>query len=337
MIVVLMVLAMGTAVHAVDTVTGLVTAMSETESKLTATGLLSYRDTDEDDDIDSPSFGVGGGDWHFDLQHLAKDWRIGGGAGPIGADDFQLRINGSHFDGPHEGDIDPNPLPIKISNKRDFPFGRNRGIVVAGGWEAHRTKRENHADHYWVRSAIMASPDPEGGKQRLTAGEFEVRAWHNDTNRAQKPNWNTIASTSAAGSTVTYDAAAETLSFNIAMIDILDGVGGNSGRIESQYIGDPMESSHWMASELQLLWQESDGRFRLGQGNIELLDPDNNFNVMGSFPEFLVDDTTGSEISSGVGIFDATSISYLVDERDQVSEQFAHDFGDRDICNRPAR
>ena len=69
----------------------------------------------------------------------------------------------------------------------------------------------------------------------------------------------TIASTSAAGSTVTYDAEAETLFFNIAMIDILDGVGGISGRIEPQYVGDPMESSRWIASEIQLLGQESDG------------------------------------------------------------------------------
>ena len=53
--------------------------------------------------------------------------------------------------------------------------------------------------------------------------------------------------------------------------------------------------------------------------------------MLGSFPEFHIGDTTESEISSGVGIFDTTSISYLVDERDQLSEQFAHDFGDREI------
>lgn len=253
-IVVLMVLAMGTTIHAIDTPNGLVTAISDTEDKFTATGLLSYRDTDEDNNIDTPTFQVGGGNWRFNLQHSVKDWNIRGGASPNGADDFQLSIHGSHLNGPHEEDIAPNPLPVISSRNTDIQFGTPQ-VRVAGGWAAHGTSRANHADHYWVRSAIIASPDPEGGKQHLTAGAFEVRAWHNDKNLNQKPNWKTIASTSAAGSTVTYDAAAKTLSFNIAMIDILDGVGGISGRIEPQYVGDPMESSRWMASEIQLLGQ----------------------------------------------------------------------------------
>lgn len=72
-IVVLMVLAMGTTIHAIDTPNGLVTAISDTEDKFTATGLLSYRDTDEDNNIDTPTFQVGGGNWRFNLQHSVKD------------------------------------------------------------------------------------------------------------------------------------------------------------------------------------------------------------------------------------------------------------------------
>jgi len=159
-----------------------------------------------------------------------------------------------------------------------------------------------------------------------------------------------MASTSAAGSTVTYDAAAGTLCFNIAMIDTLDGVGGISGEIERRYVGDPAQSSRWIASELQLLGQEPDGGFRFSQGNVELFDLDDTFNVMGSFSEFLIDDTTGSKISSGVGIFDATSISSFVDEfrrepgvnvvdlaesvvdaHDRPARLFLDDFVDRNI------
>lgn len=355
--VLLTVLGMGAVVPVLDTVTGSVTAVSDTEPKFTATGTLSYRDTDEDNNIDGPPFDLGGGHWKFHLQHLVKDWRIGGTA--RGADDFQLLIHGTHLHGPHTGppdtterDIDPNLLPDKTSPKTDIRFGRSRS-VVAGGRSAHKTTRENHSDHYWVRSAIMASPDPDGDAKHLTAGAFELRAWHNKKNHTQKPRWHTMASTSAAGSTVTYDAAAGTLCFNIAMIDTLDDVGGISGEIDPRYIGDPVHSSHWIASELQLLGQEPDGGFRFSQGNVELFDPDDTFNVMGSFSEFLIDDTTGSEISSGIGIFDATSISSFVDEfrgdpgvhvavvedlaepvvnaRDQPTRFFIDDFVDRNI------
>jgi hypothetical protein len=353
-LVLLTVLGMGALVPRIDTATGSVTAVSDTEPKFTATGSLSYRDTDGDGNIDGPPFGLGGGNWKFYLQHLVKDWKIGGTA--RGADDFQLLIHGTHFHGPHTGppdstetDIDPNPLPAKTSLTNDIRFGKSRS-VVAGGKSVHKTTRENHSDHYWVRSAIMPSPDPEGGEQHLTAGAFEIRAWHNKTNRTQKPRWHTMASTSAAGSTVTYDAAAGTLSFNIATVDILDSVGGSSDKIEPRYVGDPVQSSHWTTSDLQFLGKNPDGGFQFSQGNVELFDPDDTFNVMGRFSEFLIEDTTGTESSSGVGIFDATSISSIVDDfrgepridvtdvaepvadaRDQPKNFFIDDFVDRNI------
>jgi len=328
----------GSAAHAADTAGGKVTAWSDKQAKFTATGILSYRDTDSDGNIDSPPFPVEKEgvvrNWRFEVQHLVKDWKIGNVRKANGADDFQLRISGRHIDGPHEApektiDTDPNPLAAKTSSTFDIGFGRT-ALVIAGGRAAHRTNHRTHSDNYWVRSPITPSRDPTGGVQHLTAGSFDVRAWHNKKSRTQHPNWMAMASSPDADSTLEFDADSGTLRFRIGHVDGLDGVGGTSGSVEPWYGNDPVQGAHWMASELQLQGQDPEGRFQFGPGNMELFDPSGNFQLTAHFPEMLIGNQPDPFLPIGVGVFDSMSMNDL--DQDQFSQsQFLRDFADQNL------
>ncbi len=323
-----------------DTRVGVTTTVSDEREEFRATGLLSTQDTNGGG-LDGPEYLVRDTImpffWEFWIKHIVQDWDIPGNGNPDGADRFQLAIRGRHNDGPHDEDPeddDPNGLDAKESKPVPVHFARPR-TVTAGGKDTHETDGPNHFDHYWVRSPILASPDPDNGNDgdttdHLVAGAFEIIAWHNKSSRNSKPKWFAMGSSGEGGSYVSYDADTGLLSFNIGPIDILDQVGGASGTVDGAYATDRVLSGQISVSDLQFLGMEPDGRYRFRGGQLAVADPAEVFTFDGAFHEYLIDDTTGGDLLSSFAILNSLSTTDAVDEKDQPS-QFLKNFVDRNI------
>ena len=189
-----------------DTVAGTLTWCTDTRPSFDAAGTLTTTDA-LNDGLNGPSYLVrdfaAPYHWQFNIKHMttAPHWNADGAVG------VQVCIDGSHNDGPHPNDVDPNGLAAACSKAVNVKFGVDGTIKVSKyNRVAHPAGHDgNHFDHYGIK-AVLTAIGAYGGGNQLT-GAYEVHGRHTGTSsRPDSFDGYAMAASASGGTYVYYDA-----------------------------------------------------------------------------------------------------------------------------------
>jgi len=224
----------------------------------------------------------------------------------------QLCLAGEH-EGIHAMEV-TNELPeictrtglnIYKSPAPTFPVrGRESAWVRAFGSKAHPGQMPAHKDVYSLQaklSSYVVNNNPLVNRATMIADPVDVQVRHLTDPKALPPGFRIGAAigasrqnplTNPGGSTVSFDSSSGKLSFTSGLIDVMDRQGGLSGGVDSAYADDALRGTTVTISDLTLMGQEPDGRYRFGGGSMVIEDPNGSASLSMSFDEFLVGDTS---------------------------------------------
>ncbi|MCH7701538.1 MAG: hypothetical protein IID37_07605 [Planctomycetes bacterium] len=301
----------------------------DTTEKFVTLGTLTATDESAPPDgISDAAFTVPGTvNWTFTWKVNVASWDIADPADPDdggandGAVDFEVFLEGEHITPPpaHNHTPPENDLP-QISSKRGKLFFNKQATFA-------RNKAVNHGDHvdkYWFRYRPTASVT---NNTPALAGLAKVRAQHSKTG---KKLFGSTALKIGSGDSVglSYDADSLVLSLSLGPIDGLDNEGGQSGGIDPEYVDDPILAGEVSVTALEFLGQDDDGRYLFGGGEIEIIDPAEQFVFRASFSEYVLDPTALPEEPTGLAWVESLGISDIPDDQDAPS-QFLRDYVER--------
>ncbi|GIK18398.1 MAG: hypothetical protein DYG93_07350 [Leptolyngbya sp. PLA2] len=218
------------------------------KDQFTARGL--FQSTDTDDPRDGINRNGGGGvslaivgvNWSFNIHHVVHGWDLDKDgddtkAGVDGAEAAQVGVGGMHLDGPHEGDVDPNTLPLVPSAiSLNIKYGEAKKLA-AWGITQHEIAKGPHFDGYGVVSMVTATQAP-----RRVSGDAIVRAKHskNAADVEAPSGWLTAGASQNAGTVLYFDPFMNTLTVVTSGFDILDRDGGRTLDVDPAYRNDPI-------------------------------------------------------------------------------------------------
>jgi hypothetical protein len=307
--------------RAQDTVAGTLAACTDKKPSFDASGTLTTTDA-TNNGVNGPSYLVRDVAapfyWHFNIKHktTAPHWNAAGAVG------VQVCMDGSHNDGPHDNDVDPNALDEIASKPLPVGFGVAGAFKVSKyGKKEHPAGADgNHFDHYGFKAVLTALA---GGGNQLT-GAYEVHARHEKTSgRPTCFDGYALGTSPSQGTYVFYDAVRQLLSVSIGGIDILDEHGGQSGGISPPYAGDPVTSGQMLVTDLPFLGWEGEG-YVFGGGQIVVTDPRDNFDVEGHFSRYVIESTLAPPVAS-FGLLDELDVRDVASEAAGPS-RFLEDF-----------
>jgi hypothetical protein len=311
-----------TSSRAQDTVAGTTTSVTDKKPSFDASGTLTTTDA-TNNGVNGPSYLVRDSAapfyWHFNIKHktTAPHWNAAGAVG------VQVCMDGSHNDGPHDTDVDPNGLGEIASKPFPVKFGIDGTIKVSKyGKDEHPAGADgNHFDHYGFKAVLTALA---GGGNQLT-GAYEVHARHEKTSgRPTSFDGYALGTSPSQGTFVFYDAGLQLLRLSIGAIDILDEHGGQTGSVSPPYVGDPVTSGQLLVTDLPFLGWDGEC-YVFGGGQIAVRDPWDNFDVEGHFSRYVI----GSTLAPPVASF---ALLHELDVRDVGDEAAASRFLD-DFAN----
>ena len=271
--------------------------------------------------------------WYFTLRLAVKRWEEPGFN--KGARGLTISIEGVHKRGPHQ--VDPtkdnpnNVLPKVTSAKVNIDFGASGSLVAQHESWRHWAGPEKHYDRYaFVMWPKVFKGDPFNNKPHRIGGTGKVLAVHSGHSRPQFPEGEdiTISLRPEDETTVTYDADTAQLTFNLGPIVGLDREGGDTGGSDLEYTDDPILAGEVSVTALEFLGQDDDGRYLFGGGEIEIIDPAEQFVFRASFSEYVLDPTALPEEPTGLAWVESLGISDIPDDQDAPS-QFLRDYVER--------
>jgi hypothetical protein len=234
-----------------DTATWTQALLSDYPAFFKAEGTLVTVD-DDGGGVFGPSVIVGGNYWQWLICHQASGWTIGGPPGVPGAANARLWSQGTHIDGPHPEDQDPNYLPSCVTSAVNIPFGKSKLVQIARR-DPHPAGANRHYDNWGVGSKLTANP---GGPPSLS-GRVRIYAQHNGVSLGgiRWLDWITFGS-DVTYSTVSFNPGTGVLQVFVGPVNILNRVGSTGGGIDPWYMGDPVLGSFLWMSEMQYIGPE---------------------------------------------------------------------------------
>lgn len=322
--------------------------IQESPRGIITTGTLTARDTASDGFDETVN--VDGVFWDFEISVKVQSWVNPGGLGGAGV--TELELSGVHVFGPDQGPFifdNPNdPLPPDqtiLPGPISIPYGSGQSrLMVIWNRDQHLTNGLPHYDDYgmiWNPEAVSIIGVPVESRLR---GPATVAAYHRsdlvavqlfDSNRnIRLAGLSTeCLEDSSVNSTVSFISTGPEqgfLRFNIGDIAVVDNRGGLSCGIDSKYQDDPILSAQWTVSDLEFLGTTSDGRFRFGGGTVTLTDPNEQFSFTGTFPEYIIDDTSDVNPLSSFALFDNITITDVGNDAENPSI-FLQDFANENL------
>lgn len=268
---------------------------------------------------------AGGANWNFEVKHSAQ-------FKSNQATDARLYVRGNHIQVPIPNHFEPlNALPEIGTDAITIPVNKSANVSTWGGLE-HLVHNPPHFDFYGVVGTKMKYTVL--GATGTLGGKVDVIGRHSDNVPKEFQNWridSTLASSGMqyrpGGSTVSFDASTNMLTFNTAPIDVLDMQGGLSHGIDPQFAADSLVGAHLSVSPLMLQGLDPDGRFRFSGGNVQVMGQTNQVGMRASFDEYLVGDTSEQQTLNSFGVLRSGS-THELPNTEQTTPTFLQTFAD---------
>lgn len=302
-------------------------------------------------DTDTPPNGIDGPEyspttdihWKFWIKHIVPDWIIQD-ADPLlmpplllieGADEARIELRGTHKIGPHDEDIDPNPLPMISTPPVDVTFSdavTAFGTRKVGVWNtvAHPTEDDVHFDGYGVLSFLDAAKLSNPVVHRITNKTLNgttVKAKHSGDLAELASGFSNYVCGKARptdGSTLSYAPGAGALRLELGTLSVLDRTGCQSGGIDPAYAGDPVLSATSLVVDLFGPIFDPARGYVFNGGSLQLVDPAGQFVFQTVLEDFVV---SAGGTGGNAGWFRTVSYSDVADASDNPSK-FLSDFVD---------
>ncbi len=321
--------------NAAPVVNGLMVTTTDLPLKYDATGPVNTSNAWSNNppaDVDGPWYGVpalappaaGGANWSFSVRHTAQ-------FKSNQAVNAQLHVAGTHIQVPIPKHFEgPNALAEIATEGINIPVNRSANVSTWGGQE-HLGQSPPHSDYYGVVGTKMKYTVV--GATGTLGGRVDVIGRHSESTPKEFQNWridSTLASASSMfnplGSTVSFDALTNMLTFQPGRIDLLDQQGGMSHGVDPQFASDQLLGAFLNVSPLTLEGVESDGRFRFSGGMVNVSGLSNDISLHAAFDEYLVGDTSLQAQVDSFGLLNHGATRELPNsETPTFLEAFAHD------------
>jgi hypothetical protein len=292
-----------------DATNSTIKILADSRERFTASGLLRVDQVNGDNHLFA-ILPVPGTNWEFNLWVEGK-WVDGG------IDDLNIAILGSHLNGPHDEDDDPNPLDlIDIGSTPggtvDLAFAdwaKSKWVSVSTTI-VHPAGTKKHNDWYGVRwkPSALKGPPP------LVAGACTIASKHWGPGEQNFGEWftsqfETYGATEKSGSSSSYDPDTRTLTLVMGATDIADREGGRSLAVDPRFAEDPILGVEPVTIQLPLLdFDPQTGEYIFGPGEFSAANPETALRIGGTIAELRVSSTLPGERLGAFGLFQPIAV-----------------------------